>query len=189
MSQIGPTLPPHMRNHHSSSSSEDDDDTYGPALPPHLKNKIPEAIASSSSTTYLPVKSDPEQLKESNNSDEEIIGPLPVGMSEDSDNSAAAELEKRSLKMRNKLLGIDKEGVNLEPKREDWMIELPEVHTKNFGLGPRSFNRSDKPEITGRDEWTSTPNSKVIIKLSLLLIPFGYFLYFSCFLSKAIHQF
>ena len=160
MSQIGPTLPPHMRNHHSSSSSEDDDDTYGPALPPHLKNKIPEVIASSSSTNYMPVKSDPKQPKESS-SDEEIIGPLPVGMSEDSYNSAV-ELEKRSLKMRNKLLGLDKEDANLEPKREDWMIELPEVHTKNFGLGPRSFNRSDKPEITGRDQWTTTPNSKVI---------------------------
>ena len=59
------------------------------------------------------------------------------------------------------LLGGDDDEANKQPKREDWMIELPELKRKNFGLGPRSFNRSDKPEVVGRDQWTSTPTSKV----------------------------
>jgi len=141
----------------NSDKDEDEDDCYGPALPPHLKQVKCEASTSSIENTLQSAGSnDPEEAYDS--SDGEIIGPLPPKET-DYDNSSAADLERRSLKMKKKLLGGDADG-DQNPTRETWMTELPELLTKNFGLGPRSFNRSDKPKITGRDEWTSTPQTQ-----------------------------
>ena len=168
MSRIGPSLPPHLVNVSENTSSSDEDDAYGPALPPHLLQNQksstlvadlvpgPSVVKTSSSDAQDQGK---KQIVDGSSSDEEVIGPLPVekfgklyGVS--------SELEKRALKMKQKLLAVDSDVKN-EPKREDWMIELPELQNKNFGLGPRTFNRTEKPECTGRDQWTSTPNSKV----------------------------
>ena len=159
MSRIGPTLPPHLQKlyeNEESDSNSDDGDLYGPALPSHLKPPKCTNDELVQSNSYND-KTEINQVSES--SDDEVIGPLPVNVL-DSELSSTADIEKRALKMKRKLLGVDDEA-NKEPKREDWMIELPEIQRKNFGLGPRTFNRTDKPECVGRDQWTSTPNTSV----------------------------
>ena len=45
MSQIGPSLPPHLLkktndDDNKDHSTESEDDSYGPALPPHLKKNV-----------------------------------------------------------------------------------------------------------------------------------------------------
>ena len=40
------------------------------------------------------------------------------------------------------------------------MTELPAVLTKNFGLGPRTFNKSTNPKTKQDKSWTQTPNDK-----------------------------
>lgn len=162
MSRIGPTLPPHLKKIHEneeSDSNSDDGDLYGPALPSHLKPKCSsdELVQSNSSN-----KEKRTQVTDSS-SDEEVIGPQPID-SIDTEQSSSADIEKRALRMKRKLLGCDDEG-NKQTKREDWMIELPEIQRKNFGLGPRTFNRTDKPECVGRDQWTSTPNTPANVNL------------------------
>jgi len=162
MSQIGPALPPHLmkkfeNNREDSDSSEDD--CYGPALPPHLKEKKCDEDASTSRVEKIMLPDRPvDEPSESDSSDGEIIGPsLPNAVA--STYNSAAELERRSLNMKRKLKGED-DITDKNPTREEWMIELPELVNKNFGLGPRTFNRTEKPKITGRDDWTSTPQSQ-----------------------------
>ena len=169
MSIIGPSLPPHLRKSQSEDSNSEEEDLYGPALPPHLlkakddtvnkgnNEEINEEDHSDEVST-----SKPNEASEDEESDGEIVGPLPVGESGSSAlYSSAAELERRALRMKKKLLGQE-EHEEKEPEREEWMLELPELKKKNFGLGPRSFNRTDKPEITGRDQWTSVSGSEVL---------------------------
>ncbi len=161
MSRIGPKLPPHLKKINEideSDSNSDDGDLYGPALPSHLKPKC-----SSDELVQSPNREKRTQVTYDSSSDEEVIGPLPIDCI-DTEQSSSADIEKRALKMKRKLLGCHDEG-NKQPKREDWMIELPEIQRKNFGLGPRTFNRTDKPECVGRDQWTSTPNTPVNVNL------------------------
>lgn len=166
MSYIGPALPPHLRSSSDNQDDSSEDDVYGPALPPHLILAKKENTSSDSDDACGPTL--PPQLRphlprervvagpSSTNhvdsepsSDEEVVGPMPseAGITN-------FELEKRALIMKRKLA----EGESDLPEkaqREDWMVELPEVHRKNFGLGPRTFSNTKAPEITGRDEWTS----------------------------------
>ena len=165
MSGIGPQLPPHLRCNRDEQSdpSDSEDDAYGPALPPHLLKQNDSATASSSITSGFNApaqnfQQENDSSSDSESSDGEIVGPLPPNQM--SNYSSALEVERRALKMKRKLLGQDEED-DKEPQRETWMLELPELKRKNFGLGPRAFNRTDKPEITGRDEWTSKPGSEV----------------------------
>lgn len=167
MSYIGPALPPHLQR--SSTDDQDDqtdDDTYGPSLPPHLKAAKQQESSSDDDESYGPSlpphlqqhpqrdnqaagpSSTPSNDSESS-SDDEVVGPMPpdAGITN-------IELERRALQMKRKLA----EGGDELPekaKREDWMIELPELHSKNFGLGARTFSMTKAPEITGRDEWTT----------------------------------
>ena len=161
MSQIGPALPPHlMKRFEKDEDSDSEDDCYGPALPPHLKGKKCDEDASTSYTEKIILPSRPvNQHTESDSSDGEVIGPLPANETGSKD-SFVTDLERRSLKMKRKLTGED-DKISKIPTRETWMTELPELVNKNFGLGPRTFNKTEKPKITGRDEWTSTPQSKV----------------------------
>lgn len=149
MSRIGPTLPPHLTTQCQDSSS-DEEDAYGPALPPHLQNRA--RVAYDANEPGTSSKDEPCQSE-----DDEVIGPLPIEASNQG-YSASSEVESRALQMKRKLLCLEDQG-SVEPKREEWMIELPELNTKNFGLGPRTFNRAEKPECTGREEWTLTPKS------------------------------
>lgn len=159
MSRIGPTLPPHLRKAYQSENSDSDEgDLYGPTLPAHLK---PQKVSDKLVKSNISNKGRCHVNHEIDLSSDEVIGPLPAD-SIRVEQSQSIEIEHRALKMKRKLLGEDDE-TNKQLKREDWMVELPELKRKNFGLGPRSFNRSDKPEVVGRDQWTSTPTSKVFL--------------------------
>lgn len=164
MSHIGPTLPPHLQKklEDDKDSSSDDADLYGPALPAHLKQllKMPSngSAESDFSKGRKPLPIDDEI--ESTSGDDRVFGPLPANLGNTVHNSSF-DVEHRSLKMKRKLLGVDDDEANKQPKREDWMIELPELKRKNFGPGPRAFNRSEKLEVVGRDQWTSNPTSQV----------------------------
>ncbi|XP_046442321.1 GPALPP motifs-containing protein 1-like isoform X2 [Daphnia pulex] len=158
MSRIGPTLPPHLQTAYENDDSDSDEgDLYGPALPAHLKSqKVSSKLVQSNISNDRGCSVNHEV---DSSSDDEVIGPLPADCM-DAEHSSSVDIEQRALKMKRKLLGVDDDEANKQPKREDWMIELPELKRKNFGLGPRVFNRSDKPEVVGRDQWTSTPTSK-----------------------------
>lgn len=158
---IGPALPPSLckdNNNSQTDSSDSEEDFYGPALPSHLKSKP----APEEENPITSMKSEPtiKMVEKDDSSDDEIIGPLPIeGI--DVDQASSLDIEQRALSMKRKLLGLEDSDSDKQPQREDWMIELPELHRKNFGLGPRTFNRTNKPECTGRDQWTSTPSTKV----------------------------
>lgn len=48
-----------------------------------------------------------------------------------------------------------------EPKRDSWMLELPTAKKeKDFGLGPRQFNRTNNPKTKQDRSWTETPEQK-----------------------------
>jgi len=99
-----------------------------------------------------------QEQSDEESSDGEVVGPLPPGASAALDKAHAIEVERRAERMKRKLLGLDQSSG--PPEREEWMLELPELKRKNFGLGPRTFERTAKPEIKGRDQWTSTPGSE-----------------------------
>lgn len=42
--------------------------------------------------------------------------------------------------------------------REEWMLELPAYHAKQFGVGARQFRRSAAPERGDTSCWTDTPS-------------------------------
>lgn len=124
----------------------------GPALPPHLLRKREEERKG---------KEEEEEEEESSDEDDEaLIGPMPPRPGEEesgSSSGAGAEIEARARRMREKLEGRQESG---EPKRETWMLELPEDRSKCFGLGPRQFSRSNA-EKKGRDKtWTETPQER-----------------------------
>ncbi|KZS21845.1 GPALPP motifs-containing protein 1 [Daphnia magna] len=162
MSRIGPTLPPHLKKayENDTDSNSDDADLYGPALPAHLgqsKNMPNNGLRISSEK-----KATITEESESTSDDDRVIGPLPANFG-NSEQSSFVDVEHRALEMKRKLLGANEDEESKQPKREDWMIELPELKRKNFGLGPRAFNRSEKPEVVGRDQWTSTPTTKASV--------------------------
>lgn len=181
---IGPALPPHMRKKSSETESEvgigpsspkvipkdhlskrekqpDASETrknrdygIGPALPPWMVEKKETCDEIESFGPSLPPKCSPVDETAANTVDEDIIGPLPP---KDSDNvtTLAEDIEKRSKKMKNRLLGLE------EPKkleREEWMLELPPV-LQGFSTGPRKF-RAHERVIGDRSVWTDTPADK-----------------------------
>lgn len=88
----------------------------------------------------------PEVIKES--SDEDGIGPLPVG-SEQKWSEAHQQLEERAYEMKIKKLESDI-GKSKDAGREQWMLELPEGKTKFLGLEARGFRARDGPDMSDR---------------------------------------
>ena len=116
---IGPALPSHLINasdgREDKKHESDSDDDYGPALPPG----------------YSP-SNDVQETDESKCADEDcnedIIGPLPTD---------ATDSQPRKRKSGNSIApDIEKPKV----QREEWMTVVPEVLTKQFGMGPRKFD-------------------------------------------------
>ena len=106
----------------------------------------------------------PERPKEDESDSDDggdVIGPMPPKSGSSgaaSSSSIAADFERRSAKMRDRIEGKDEDKG--EPKREQWMIELPPEKAKNFGLGPRTFSKSKAEPTKKRNEWTDTPEMK-----------------------------
>jgi len=125
----------------TANDSDSDDEDFGPSLPPHL------AQTQQSS-----------QQQQDDSSDDEFIGPrITEQTTESNKEDIARELERRALKMRDKLDGKDKPEV----ARESWMLELPEEKANRFGLGARQFSRKGVSERGGdRSAWTDSPADK-----------------------------
>ncbi|XP_061431695.1 GPALPP motifs-containing protein 1 isoform X1 [Lethenteron reissneri] len=150
---IGPALAPGFSGQSGTASgsgrspvrknTDDDDDGYfGPALPPGFAPR-----ASIIGPTIPPGVTE----QDDSDSDGEIIGPMPAEGPIQS--RVAEEIELRSQRMKDKLLGKTDEGPVV---RESWMMELPD-DAKTFGLGPRSFRRKAAPDAGDRSVWTDTP--------------------------------
>nr|CAB3250423.1 GPALPP motifs-containing protein 1-like [Phallusia mammillata] len=144
---IGPVVPP---SH--NTVEKDDDALFGPALPPNLLKPAVEKVIGPT----LPPGFDRSDLNQSD-SDEEIIGPLPLpqGVTLDEKKLIAIDFEDRSKKMKDKLTGNNKTE---KLEREEWMTELPPV-LQGFGMGPRSF-KMNPTKIGDRSVWTDTPQEK-----------------------------
>lgn len=149
----GPQLPPHLAktSQEDSSDSEEDDQCYGPRLP-----SVP-CRGPQPSSSYGP------QIPDSNkddDDDDEVIGPLPPKPGEEvsAEDAIRQSFEARAQRMKDKLEGRLESG---QPKRDSWMLELPEEKAKNFGLGPRQFSRSNNPKSKRDKSWTQTPSDKL----------------------------
>ncbi|VEN39341.1 unnamed protein product [Callosobruchus maculatus] len=153
---IGPALPPHLQK--TPETKQDDSEVVGPVLPPHLQKEVDEQakIIGPSLPPHLRQQLQAShgntQIEEQDQSDEDdTYGPLPPGMSV---GRAHVELEERALQLKIDQLGPKEDE---EPKREEWMLELPEAKAASFGLGPRQFRARECPDMSDRSSWTTTP--------------------------------
>ncbi|XP_051870949.1 GPALPP motifs-containing protein 1 [Pristis pectinata] len=143
-----------------------DDGFFGPALPPGFPKReqsperpfigpaLPPGFSRSEKETELAVPSSLSMLPPDEDSDEEtLIGPMPsTGTVE---NSVVADIERRSNRMKEKLVSGDMDD-SQKQARESWMTELPPV-LQNIGLGARTFKRRANGESSDRSIWTDTP--------------------------------
>ncbi|KAK0180197.1 hypothetical protein PV327_005866 [Microctonus hyperodae] len=164
---IGPSLPNEYRKYISPDDNEngmnDEEDTFGPALPPHLQNtksevlKIVETFSSNKSRDDNNDRMDIDNIladDEDDIDDFEAIGPLPVDHPGIKSDRIQQQLEYRARLIKEELAEID----NCESKkREEWMIELPDIQTANLGLAPRKFRSRPGPDMSDRSSWTDTP--------------------------------
>ncbi|XP_044143267.1 GPALPP motifs-containing protein 1 [Bufo gargarizans] len=140
---FGPALPPGF----TRPSDSPERLVIGPALPPGFKRQ------SSDSEDGSDYKGSSDKYKTAaDDDDDDVIGPLPAKGHVQS--SVAEDIERRALKMKQKLTSKDDELKN--PARESWMTELPPELT-NFGLGPRTFKRRTNERSKDRSDWTDTP--------------------------------
>lgn len=97
----------------------------------------------------LPQSVSLNQINTYDDDHEDIIGPMLPGCIKTS-------LEERALEMQIK--GF-KEDDNKKKEREEWMLELPEVHSERLGFTARSFHKSTGPDFSDRSVWTNGPQS------------------------------
>lgn len=166
-SVIGPVLPPGFKNPgqdvpEPSGDSKSGQDLYGPRLPPGF------AVTSPKPSVIGPVlppgfsaasQQDPAADSESDDSDG-VIGPMPSEAVGDNytDDTAARDFDRRATNMKRRLEGKDSEP---EPRREEWMTELPNNMGLRIGLGARTFRKNMEDPTADRSAWTDTPADKV----------------------------
>nr|CAD7405583.1 unnamed protein product [Timema poppensis] len=158
-SGIGPELPTNFQSSSkdSDSTGASDDDMYGPALPPRLGELGGKAILG---PTLPPGFKPSTTVTDSEDSDAEVVGPLPPSEAGLADGSyIQQELERRAQKMKRKLAGEDVNNGSL--KRESWMLELPPDRATEFGLGPRQFRKKEKLDPGDKSVWTDTPADRL----------------------------
>jgi len=85
------------------------------------------------------------------------FGPMPSEHEIPASVAAAAEIEGRAGRMKNRLLGNNDEDNLTEAKRESWMLDLPPELTPNFGVTARTFRTKAPPKDVDRSGWTETP--------------------------------
>ncbi|XP_046543172.1 GPALPP motifs-containing protein 1-like [Haliotis rubra] len=154
--EIGPALPPGFKNR--SVSNHDDQASIGPMLPPGFKKQTVDDEDDSFGPAFPPGFK-PVHLSAAG-FNEDVIGPLPSEMmTGDLTKAAAAEIEQRAQKMKEKL--TDAPGKDAPKEREAWMTELPTEMKKNFGLTARTFRTRVIPEKDkDASVWTDTPADK-----------------------------
>ncbi|KRT80150.1 hypothetical protein AMK59_7671, partial [Oryctes borbonicus] len=154
----GPALPP-PNNHEQNLKTK----VYGPTLPSHMTNVASEASLQKKPTTNND-QDETQNLIDVFPSDEtntqvledECFGPLPLNIISQSE--AHIALEERALQI--KLDQLQK-GKQDHVSREEWMLELPEIHSKHLALGPRQFRTNPGPDLSDRSSWTNIPSDKV----------------------------
>lgn len=144
---------------------DSDDGFFGPALPPGFPKReqspecpfigpaLPPGFSRSDKETELavPLKLN-VQTSDEDSDGEMLIGPIP---SKDAvESSVVADIERRSNRMKEKLVSGDMDNQN--QARESWMTELPPV-LQNIGLTARTFKRRANGESADRSIWTDTP--------------------------------
>ncbi|XP_022108256.1 GPALPP motifs-containing protein 1-like [Acanthaster planci] len=173
---IGPVMPPRLNtsdkgeklapeDSHDQEDSDPEDSTYGPALPPGFATSkrpsdkpctigpaLPPGFRKTTAEDDGDVDPEGDEVSEDESSDEEeVIGPmLPADEGNSFLNTYLSQLSGLHLCM---------EQIHVEdvaPARDSWMTELPEF-SKNFGLGPRTFRKSARPDEQDRSGWTETP--------------------------------
>ncbi|XP_072116920.1 GPALPP motifs-containing protein 1 [Mobula birostris] len=150
----------------ASQFEDNSDGFFGPALPPGFPKRaqspdrpligpaLPPGFSKSDKETELAVPSTLNMLPPDEGSDEEtLIGPVPsMGTVE---SCAAADIERRSNRMKEKLVSGNR-GETQKQGRESWMTELPPV-LQHIGLGARTFKKCANGESSDRSIWTDTP--------------------------------
>ena len=169
----GPALPPHLLKPQPTpeeSADDPEEEHFGPKLPPSVigessqqsDNEKPRILG-----PILPSEIDLDALSQqkhqdmsdiSESEDDDLIGPVPEGQTK---TEAHLELERRAIEMKLAKLSENDAKANLEPVREEWMIELPEVRAVgSLNLGPRQFRKNDRPDLSDRSSWTETPKDR-----------------------------
>lgn len=128
---LGPSLPPHLQKAKRETYDEEKhpEKVIGPTLPPHLRQQLADASPCSA---------------QQNSDEDDSYGPVPVGVPL---SKTHLELEERAWQL--KIDQLDPQG-DEEAKREEWMLELPEVKAQNLGLGPRTFRMKGRPDLSDR---------------------------------------
>lgn len=100
------------------------------------------------------------EVIEYESSDDDGIGPLPVG-AEPKWSEAHQRLEERALNLKiRKLDGHSLDSDKIK-NREEWMLELPEGKTKYLGLEARSFRAKAGPDMS--DRYVDIPKNTVLL--------------------------
>ncbi|XP_075055838.1 GPALPP motifs-containing protein 1 [Mixophyes fleayi] len=144
---FGPALPPGFKKQSDSPGRP----VIGPALPPGFTSQNSDSEDGSSNSDSADLKYKPADMDDDD--EEDIIGPVPAKGPVQS--NVAEDIERRALKMKQKLTTKDDDG-SKNLKRESWMTELPPEMT-NIGLGPRTFKRKANEKSGDRSDWTDTP--------------------------------
>ncbi|ODO01695.1 hypothetical protein I350_06521 [Cryptococcus amylolentus CBS 6273] len=187
---IGPTLPPHLahlvRNRSSSASpppegpappqpaDDDEEDDYLPALPPHLQNRQsnprpagpslgPTFPTSGPSRPPAAPAAGPSFEEEDDDSDDEIVGPVPVpsAYADDDPDAGVREFLEREERMRKDAEERAKPKVM---KREEWMLVPPSSGSLSnidpLRKRPSTFSRNTEEKHIDSSVWTETPAEK-----------------------------
>lgn len=129
---IGPSLPQPSQTTTNTEDKEQEssfEKVIGPILPPHLRQQLADAS--------------PSGLQQDNDEDDSF-GPLPMGTTL---SKSHLELEERAWQLKIDQLNPQGDG---EPRREEWMLELPAVRAEKLGLGPRTFRMKAGPDFSDR---------------------------------------
>ncbi|XP_053403688.1 uncharacterized protein LOC123554800 isoform X2 [Mercenaria mercenaria] len=148
---IGPVLP----------TTKELTQVIGPVLPPiYSSDSDADSVSSSERGQHPSFPHSFECVKSENKteeSDDDMIGPSAGLQALEQDLSA--EVESRSLKMKEKLMSSSTpDEVEAPKQRESWMTELPEEMGASFGLGNRQFRTRAAPEQDS--SWTEAPHEK-----------------------------
>lgn len=163
---LGPCPPPTIvkLSDKDATGSREEASLYGPSLPPDLVSASPKVFGPSlppglgEKPDEQPWSRDPTPPPSSSEEEEDFIGPLPVAAEKEGSielQRKRLEIEARSREMRNRLENKDRPTELQQPKREEWMTELP-PEIKPLGLGPRKF-RTGVCDPGDRSVWTETP--------------------------------
>ncbi|WVQ93392.1 hypothetical protein IAU59_000461 [Kwoniella sp. CBS 9459] len=158
----------------SSDEEDEEDDDFGPALPPHLlaarKTKAagpslppagPSYPAAGPSRPSPPAG--PSFYDDNDDSDDDVIGPMPVQASGDEEaGSAVREFLEREERMRKAAEEKNKPKV---PQREEWMLVPPTAgvlsNVDPLRKRATNFSRTNaEPSDTDHTLWTETPAEK-----------------------------